>query len=340
MDAIHVVLAVYDPKGTYSRHAGVVMTSIFEHTKSSVCVHILHDETLTEHNCSLFKETADMYGQSVEFHDVSPFMRQMSEEALQQARKGHSFGALYRLLVPNILSLDKIIYLDCDVVVNMDIRELWDIVMGEYSIAGVLDANKIYGRFSFKAFQLKLMKCDRENYVNSGVLVMNLSRIREKHDLIQESIEWYKQYQHYAKHVDQNFINSRFCGDIKIIDGKFNNCHAHKGEVSDSILHAILATSKPWNEIRGSALDRLYWKAFLKSPFGRLESNEIADTMIDLIERSSLNHRHTSQCYGKIFSRFWKDIFCNDITMILWLCAKCAYYRIIAYSASKRGLQE
>ena len=45
---VHVVLAVYDPKGTYSQHAGVVMTSIFENTQSPVGVHILHDETLTE----------------------------------------------------------------------------------------------------------------------------------------------------------------------------------------------------------------------------------------------------------------------------------------------------
>ena len=30
---IHVALAVNDPKGTYSQHAGVVITSLFENTK-------------------------------------------------------------------------------------------------------------------------------------------------------------------------------------------------------------------------------------------------------------------------------------------------------------------
>ncbi|MDR1741233.1 MAG: hypothetical protein LBR38_05225 [Synergistaceae bacterium] len=38
-DVIHVALAVYDPKGTYSMHAGVVMVSIFENAKSRVLVH-------------------------------------------------------------------------------------------------------------------------------------------------------------------------------------------------------------------------------------------------------------------------------------------------------------
>ena len=41
-EPVHVALAVYDPTGTYSQHAGVVMTSIFENTKSPVVVHVLH----------------------------------------------------------------------------------------------------------------------------------------------------------------------------------------------------------------------------------------------------------------------------------------------------------
>ena len=32
---VHAALALYDPKGTYSQHAGVVMTSIFENTAPS-----------------------------------------------------------------------------------------------------------------------------------------------------------------------------------------------------------------------------------------------------------------------------------------------------------------
>ena len=67
---IHVALAVYDPKGTYSQHAGVVMTSIFENTQSPVVVHILHDETLTEDNRKKFIRTAEKYGQTVDRKSV------------------------------------------------------------------------------------------------------------------------------------------------------------------------------------------------------------------------------------------------------------------------------
>ena len=39
-NVVHVVLGVYDPSGTYSRHAGVVMASIFEKTRRLSLIHI------------------------------------------------------------------------------------------------------------------------------------------------------------------------------------------------------------------------------------------------------------------------------------------------------------
>lgn len=56
---IHIALSVYDPKGTYSRHAGVVMASVLRNTDATVCFHILHDETLTKENRRRLEETAN-----------------------------------------------------------------------------------------------------------------------------------------------------------------------------------------------------------------------------------------------------------------------------------------
>ncbi|MBQ8692168.1 MAG: hypothetical protein IJ520_03395 [Synergistaceae bacterium] len=58
---IHAALAVYDPSGTYSQHAGVVVTSLFEHTKSDVIVHILHDDTLSDLNKLRFINTGKRF---------------------------------------------------------------------------------------------------------------------------------------------------------------------------------------------------------------------------------------------------------------------------------------
>ena len=86
-DVVHVVLGVYDPSGTYSRHAGVVMASIFEKTRSSVCVHILHDRTLTDENRDKLQRVADAYAQEVRFEDVSQAIMGVGDTALARGEK-------------------------------------------------------------------------------------------------------------------------------------------------------------------------------------------------------------------------------------------------------------
>ena len=138
-DVVHVVLGVYDPSGTYSRHAGVVMASIFEKTRSSVCVHILHDRTLTDENRDKLQRVADAYAQEVRFEDVSQAIMGVGDTALARGEKILSRGALFRILIPSLLSEEKVIYLDCDVLVNLDVRELWDVPLEGRLLAGALD---------------------------------------------------------------------------------------------------------------------------------------------------------------------------------------------------------
>ena len=329
--AIHAALAIYDPKGTYTRHAGVVMASIFERAKSPVCVHILHDETLTALNRSLLSETAESFGRTVSFHDISAYIKRLGDETIRIVQKsGWSLGVLFRLAIPDILPLDKVIYLDCDIVVNMDIRELWDISLDGRSCAGVLESPR--GRFSATAAGMKLMGCDPKKYINSGVLLMDVPRMREKFDAEQVR-RWFRRCRYCMKYPDQDLINSCFQGDIKILEGRFNNHYANRNEgfrgdinapdVADSILHA--STKKPWAAPKGSAVDRLYWRAFLKTPWGKLPPEEIIDMVIDIFQKSPFTHRRTTQCYGKIAGSVREEFLRNYVFMMTGLLAKYLY---------------
>lgn len=74
--------------------------------------------------------------------------------------------ALLRLLAEEIDEIpNKVLYLDADIVANGDISELYKINIDKYEIAGVRD---YYGKVFFYP-----------NYLNSGVLLMNMSRIRQ-----------------------------------------------------------------------------------------------------------------------------------------------------------------
>lgn len=65
---------------------------------------------------------------------------------------------------------EKILYLDNDVVCRKDFTDFYNQDIEEYEIAGVLD---FYGKWFFKN---NIFKFD---YINSGVLLLNLKKIRE-----------------------------------------------------------------------------------------------------------------------------------------------------------------
>lgn len=75
--------------------------------------------------------------------------------------------ALLRLLAddPEVVPYDKAIYLDIDTMACRDIRELWDIDISAYEYGAALD---YMGTFWVA-----------KDYCNSGVLLLNLAKIRE-----------------------------------------------------------------------------------------------------------------------------------------------------------------
>jgi lipopolysaccharide biosynthesis glycosyltransferase len=94
-----------------------------------------------------------------------------------------SFASYYRLFIPLIASnYQKVVYLDCDVLLQSDIATLFTVEMGDNSLAGVIDPNcdlredeelksHLCGDFGFK---------DMNRYINTGVLLFNIEMMREK----------------------------------------------------------------------------------------------------------------------------------------------------------------
>lgn len=109
----------------------------------STTVHILHDNTLTAENREKFILIADRYGQSVKFYNVEELCKEELSKITRKISSARSsyftIAAYYRTLIPDVLSsaIEKCIYLDSDIVINMDIKELWQIDLGQ-KILGVV----------------------------------------------------------------------------------------------------------------------------------------------------------------------------------------------------------
>ena len=146
--------------------------------------------------------------------------------------------ALLRLLADEIVIIpDKVLYLDADIVVNGDIANLYNIDISKYEIAGVRD---YYGRFFFYP-----------NYLNSGVLLMNMRMIR-KTGLLSNALNMCMSRKVFLP--DQTAIN-KFARKKKFLPSKYNE---QKKLKFDTIIRHFSMTIKffpkfhtenikPWN---------------------------------------------------------------------------------------------
>ena len=169
----------------------------------SITVHLLHDNTLTLDNYEKFVYLAGQYNQIIKFYNVEKICAKEIEHIKKLFANYPNFrrftiGAFFRILIPKILdNLDKSIYIDADTIVNLDIKELWQIEIEDKPLGAISSVSRGY---KSNAALCKDGLVHPEDYFGSGVLVMNLEYIRIneteniKKGIIQTKIERFNLY--------------------------------------------------------------------------------------------------------------------------------------------------
>lgn len=278
---IHVCFGLHDATGRYSKFTGTVMLSIFANTKAEVTAHILHDTTLTQDNRDKFSAVANQYNQRVEFHNVEEICAGKLAEyvSLVPSVKDApvTVGAFYRLVLTEILSpdIDKVIYLDADVIVNLDIARLWEIELGDKIFAAVPEAAN--GMLLEKFMPLCLEGYVKtEDYFNSGVLLMNLNRLRGEGETLKRGVIFRGKRNNGC--YDQDILNYLFAADYIKLPVEFNcfvktHRHLKDGAAFGKIYHytnskAGMGFTLDMND----ALNRLWLDYFAKTPWFNAEA--------------------------------------------------------------------
>lgn len=267
MDEINICMAFNDKNGSYIKIFYTSILSILDNTKHTIHFHILHDETMDEHVKNLIIELITLHNSKVYFYDMTSYNFQASESVL----KRYSIASLYRLKIPEIISdkIQKILYLDGDIIVSLDINELWEQNIQDYAVGAVLDSEisrkVFFNKYNFK----KYMKY--EKYFNSGVLLLNLDKIRNYYsDLFIKATTILDEHNDWDA-ADQNPLNIIFQNDCLFLDNKFNHIASDYSNVSIPELQGYIwhyaGIHKPWL-FKNNFADLLYWHYFTKTPFG------------------------------------------------------------------------
>ncbi len=128
----------------------------------------------------------------------------------------YSIAASFRLLVADLLpQYDKLIYMDCDVIIRQDLAKLYrEIDMEDKYFAGVIEASSDWQKKWFERIGAKAGQ-----YINSGFLVLNMKLLRED-KMSEKFIEALKV--DFLEFPDQDVINTVCMDRLKYLPPYYN----------------------------------------------------------------------------------------------------------------------
>ena len=163
-------------------------------------------ESLREENKNILKKQADK-NFFIRILDISNnTFNNLKEQNIHVSK-----AALSKFFIPNIFKdLDKILYLDSDIIVKKDLSNIFSIDITKYYAAVVKD----YKAMDYNPPQTVKLGLKHKAYFNSGVMLLNLSKMR-KENITEKLVEYRKNGINYF--MDQDAFNAVFNEDVLYI---------------------------------------------------------------------------------------------------------------------------
>ncbi len=212
-DPMHIFFGVSD---NYANYAGVAMTSILQNTSRKCHFYILSND-LSDTSKAQFEKMKQKWNFEVDYVVVD---KDRFKDFGESAAPYISKDGLYRLLIPEVApDLKKAIYLDADLVVARDLALLWDTDLGDNYLAAVPDpAGR---RPVLEDFILQLDLPKGALYINSGVMLMNIEKLRADH-MVEKFFDIAKHYGDKLAYPDQDILNKACAPKIHYLTYNFN----------------------------------------------------------------------------------------------------------------------
>lgn len=151
----------------------------------------------------------------------------------------------YRYLIADLLpEIDKILYFDADIIINGNIKQLWDTDVSNYLLAGVRD---LFIHDINYSEQIGIKHDDL--YINAGILLMNLKEFR-KQKLSKKLISATEELSGKIAYNDQDVLNIVCHDKILEIDSIYNYTSRNVYDEPDKCTKAKIihytGSDKPW----------------------------------------------------------------------------------------------
>ena len=208
------------PDKNYVMPTGVMMCSLCENNRNEdITFHIIHAD-LDENDKESLANIAKQYGKEIYFYTVK--INRLPDIILgAEGQQKLPLAAYFRLCLTEFLPthINKVLYLDGDIIIRSSLKELWETNIDGFALAGVPDDNLFNGHIEQTYNQLKYSPV--LGYFNSGVLLINLVYWRKK-NVTSEFVMVINNKKDGFIHHDQDILNLVFAERKKFIPLKYN----------------------------------------------------------------------------------------------------------------------
>lgn len=235
-----------------------------------------------------------------------------------------SIASLFKFLIPEILNdLDKVLYIDGDLIIKSDIDKLYKTDIVNYYAAVVIDSGSVYWKHEFTK--------KVQHYFNSGVMLLNLKKLRE--EKLPEKLCKVKQELNDSSLMDQNVFNIVFDKKIKLLPIRYNflavnlyrandkwkiqdinktygtNYQNKRDLYEDAAIIHYSSKDKPWKNLDGACSD-LWLHAYLNTPVEHNLINKIDDieSGISVIMPCYNTEQYVKEALDSIVEQTYKNI--------------------------------
>lgn len=276
---------LFSSDNNYAQHLGVSIYSLLEHNMhvDVVRVFVVDNEISDENKKRLIEVVKAFHNASIEF---VPFAKWKNSLHLNMSWS-ISISSYARLFVASMLpsDIDKVLYLDCDMIICDSLEGLWNTDMEGYVVAAVQDT---VGNNIKSAVGLVPTDC----YFNAGMLLIDMKGWRDN-VCEQKCVSFIENRQGRVSHHDQGVLNGVFRNAWLRLPLRYNLMTIHylctqksikeyfkdqasfymeeevkNAKENPAILHFTPSfTSRPWVNSCKHPLRRLYWETLGKTPW-------------------------------------------------------------------------
>lgn len=249
--------------------------------------YIIYNE-ISEKNISNFYKLKRIKPFNIKFIHINP-----SEYTKYAKFSSVNQSSFFRFKLFSIKDVDKILYLDSDIIVRKDIKDLFSTNIDKYYIGGAKD-------ILFESLKKQYNLSKNSIYINAGVLLINVKRTREV-DMFEKVSAFNTLFKNY-QYSDQDIINHAFQEQIAEFDITYNYCFPYKSEYNHDYYYSIsqdpsivhyISNNKPWEPASTCYMKSEYFKYLKLTPYYKdfIDIYRIEENIAILNKLNNLNNK-------------------------------------------------